>query len=121
MITYQIKLINNFSSIEFEVTPDDYEEYLDGIADDIDFLNYEHFLEQTVKTAYDILVKTTGAPAVTATKPAPVVSKRIIPDAMKPSEKQIALAKNLGVEDIDQYDRKELGELIKRLIAEQSQ
>lgn len=119
MITYNVKIVNNFSSIEFEVTPDDYEEFVDSIADSVDFLNYEHFLEQTVKTAYDILVKTTGAPA---TKPdAPVVTKRVIPENMKPSEKQLSLAKSIGVENPDQYDRKELGEIIKKLLAEQSQ
>lgn len=118
MIIYQVKLVNNFSSIEFEVNENNYDEYIDSITDDVDFLTYEHFLEHTVKNAYDILVKTTGVPATTKPVP-PVVTKRVIPDAMKPSEKQLTWARNLGVEDPDQYDRKELGEIIKKLLAEQ--
>lgn len=115
MINYKIKLVNNFNQMEFEITEEDYERFLDELADDEDYITYDKFVEREMRFANLVLANTTKLPiAKTDT-----VVKKVIPDTMKPSEKQLTWAKNLGVEDPDQYDRKELGEIIKKLLAEQ--
>lgn len=116
MIPYNIKLVSNFNQMEFSVNQTNYEEYLKRLDDEEYPMSYEQFLEYTVSYAYNILTNVVGAPA---TNTHSVSAKRIIPEDQKPSEKQIKWAQNLGIENIDQYTKKELGELIKKMLAEQ--
>ena len=116
MIPYNIKLVSNFNQMEFTVNTINYEEYLDRLSDEEYPMSYEQFLEYTISYAYNILTNVVGAPA---TNGHPVSVKKVIPEDQKPSEKQIKWAQNLGIENIDQYTKKELGELIKKMLAEQ--
>lgn len=120
MINYRVKLVNNYNQIEFEINEEAYERFLDELTDDADFITYDKFVEREMKFANLVLANTTATATALAAKSTPVPTvKRVITEEPRPSDKQLLWARNLGVENPEQYSRKELGEIIKNLLGEQ--